>query len=57
MFDIAGSVSSELGDWPKDAAPALLFPLIGHLERMIATGRVAMRREPQDAVALYTWVK
>lgn len=53
LLEVAASVSAELGDWPPEAAPALLFPLHGHLERMLASGSVQAIREPADTVTRY----
>lgn len=33
-------LSASLGNWPPEAADALLFPLAGHLERMLERGSV-----------------
>jgi len=52
---VATAVSPDLGDWPAAAAPALLFPLHGHLERLLAAGTVTPLRELADTITRYRW--
>lgn len=56
MLEVANSVSADLGDWPPEAAPLLLFPMAGHLERLIAVGSVASSRQASEAITRYGWV-
>lgn len=55
MADIVASVNDPLGRWPKAAAPALHFPLSGHLERLVSHGRVRADRGPDGRVE-YSWL-
>jgi glyoxylase-like metal-dependent hydrolase (beta-lactamase superfamily II) len=43
MADLVAALSAPLGDWPPQAAPALHFPLSGHLERLAGRGLVQAR--------------
>jgi glyoxylase-like metal-dependent hydrolase (beta-lactamase superfamily II) len=40
LRSIIAATSPELGPWGEDAALSLKFPILGHLERMIARGEV-----------------
>lgn len=55
LLDVACSVSADLGDWPDAAAPALLFPMHGHLERQLAAGTVTPVRDAGDTITRYRW--
>lgn len=55
LLEVAAALSAELGDWPAAAAPALLFPLSGHLDRMLADRRVRAIREQSDGQLRYKW--
>lgn len=55
LLEVATAVSPDLGDWPAAAAPALLFPLHGHLERLLAAGTVTPLRELADTITRYRW--
>lgn len=55
LLDVAESISGSLGTWPQEAAGALLFPLTGHVERMVADGRAVATRSPDGRVR-YGWV-
>ena len=56
MLELANSVSADLGDWPREAAAALLSPMAGHLERLISVGFVAPSRQANDTITRYHWV-
>jgi glyoxylase-like metal-dependent hydrolase (beta-lactamase superfamily II) len=54
MADLIGSINDPLGRWPKAAAPALHFPLSGHLERLVAHQVVRADRGANGRLS-YTW--
>ena len=46
LLELCDGLGSVLGEWPEESNPALTFPLLGHLERMVGYGRaVTGRRE------------
>jgi glyoxylase-like metal-dependent hydrolase (beta-lactamase superfamily II) len=55
LLEIAESMSANLGRWPSQSASALLFPLSGHLERLVARGQVQPSRTANYGRACYTW--
>lgn len=54
MADLIAGVNPTLGHWPQEAAPALHFPLSGHLERLVAHGQVHAGRRADGRVE-YAW--
>jgi len=49
LQEILRRTNPKLGDWPMEGTEvALAFPVVGHLERMLANGRISGARE-QDA--------
>lgn len=55
MLAVVDAIAPGLGGWPTEANAALLFPLIGHLERLVAADRVVAVRETADVVTRYRW--
>ncbi len=55
MVEIATAASADLGDWPPAAALALLFPMAGHLERLIHSGSVTPSAPSADGIVRYGW--
>jgi glyoxylase-like metal-dependent hydrolase (beta-lactamase superfamily II) len=49
LLALCEAISPKLGDWPSTAAPALVYPVLGHLERMIDRGQLRSDRQG-DAV-------
>lgn len=47
------ALSPKLGAWPESASGFLIYPLAGHLERLIAYSLVEATR--QDGVLVYRW--
>lgn len=54
MAGLIDAVNGVLGHWPAAAAPALHFPLSGHLERL-AAHRLVRARPGADGRVEYTW--
>lgn len=55
LRQLVEELGPQLGAWPEAANPALSQPLIGHLERWLAAGRV--RKESQDGPPAYELAK
>lgn len=55
MAGLVGALGASLGRWPREADPALHFPLSGHLERLAATGQVRVGAG-DDGRVRYTWL-
>lgn len=44
LADLALELGPRLGDWPAEAHPVMRFPLLGHLERLVARGEAIVER-------------
>ena len=45
LADLALELGPRFGDWPAEAHPIMRFPLLGHLERLVARGDARAERE------------
>ena len=45
LSDLALDLGPRFGDWPAEAHPIMRFPLLGHLERLVARGEARVDRE------------
>jgi glyoxylase-like metal-dependent hydrolase (beta-lactamase superfamily II) len=45
LADLALELGPRLGEWPPEAHPVMRYPLLGHLERLIARGEALALRE------------
>ena len=45
LADLALELGPRLGDWPADAHPIMRFPLLGHLERLVARDEAQPHRD------------
>jgi glyoxylase-like metal-dependent hydrolase (beta-lactamase superfamily II) len=45
LGDLALELGPRFGDWPAEAHPIMRFPLLGHLERLVARGDARVDRE------------
>ncbi|HEY3018616.1 MAG TPA: MBL fold metallo-hydrolase [Solirubrobacteraceae bacterium] len=52
--DLIESLGPRLGTWPAAAGVYLVFPLVGHLERLLQYGRVAAER--RDRFVAWRWL-
>ena len=50
LEDLAMELGPRCGDWPAEAHPIMRFPLLGHLERLVASGRARAEREQDRLV-------
>lgn len=54
LRDLVDALSPVMGAWPAEAAPALAWPLAGHLDRLAADGCVTCARDARGRVT-WTW--
>jgi glyoxylase-like metal-dependent hydrolase (beta-lactamase superfamily II) len=52
--ELIALLSPRLGRWPESASPFLVFPLIGHLERLQQYGLIAAER--RDGLIAWRWI-
>jgi glyoxylase-like metal-dependent hydrolase (beta-lactamase superfamily II) len=45
LSDLALELGPQFGEWPGEAHPIMRFPLLGHLERLVARGEARVDRE------------
>ena len=45
LLELCDGLGATLGEWPAESNPALTFPLLGHLERMVGYGLATTGRK------------